>query len=470
MPSQMSFEGLENSNINDDYDLIVAGFGPAALAIAIALHDILEANPAIKSPKIVFLERQQQFAWHSGMLLEGAKMQISFIKDLATLRNPRSSFTFLNYLHKKDRLVQFTNLSTFLPSRLEFNDYLKWCSAPFEKQVMYGEEVTEIIPHAESSGDSKEIHHFMVQSCNAETKRLTVRRARHVVIAIGGKPHIPRAFSSSHDRIIHSSMFANLVEHLLPDSSKSYRIAVIGGGQSAAEVFDNLQNRYSHCTTHLVFRGNALQPSDDSPFVNEIFDPARISTFYDTPSELRKSINIKSRNTNYGVVRLELLERLYETIYIQRVQYGNDETAWPHRMFSHANIFSVIHEQNKVRLSFNWGELASRGSTGTPLETNSAALDDKAQELPDLVTHGRKLDEFEYDLIILATGYDRNGYVDLLRSISQSQNTWTVGKDYKLIIPDHQVSHGAGIWLQGCNEETHGVRSLSSLLHCYSFF
>ena len=283
----MDFEGVENSSIYEDYDLIVVGFGPAALAIAIALRDILEANPSMASPKIAFLERQQQFAWHSGMLLEGAKMQISFIKDLATLRNPRSTFTFLNYLHKKNRLVQFTNMSTFLPSRLEFNDYLKWCATHFEKEVVYGEKVTDIIPHPHFSVDSKEIEHFIVRSCNVETKILTTRRTQHVVIAIGGNPHIPAPFPSTNERVIHSSRFATLVENLLPSKSYPYRIAIIGGGQSAAEIFDNLQNRYPSCTTHIVFRGNALQPSDDSPFVNEIFDPARISSFYDAPSQLR---------------------------------------------------------------------------------------------------------------------------------------------------------------------------------------
>ena len=49
------------------------------------------------------------------------------------------------------------------------------------------------------------------------------------------------------------------------------RVAVIGGGQSAAEVFHNLHARYPACKTNLIIRGAALKPSDDSPFVNEIF-------------------------------------------------------------------------------------------------------------------------------------------------------------------------------------------------------
>ena len=112
---------LQRSEDDEIQDLICIGFGPASLAIAVALHDALEnGNPVLstRTPKIRFLERQRQFAWHAGMLLPGTKMQITFVKDLATLRNPRSEFTFLNYLHRKGRLAVFTNLGTFLQQRL----------------------------------------------------------------------------------------------------------------------------------------------------------------------------------------------------------------------------------------------------------------------------------------------------------------------------------------------------------------
>ena len=54
------------------------------------------------------------------MMLDGAKMQISFLKDLATLRNPSSTYSFISYLHAHGRLATFVNLSTFTPSRVEF--------------------------------------------------------------------------------------------------------------------------------------------------------------------------------------------------------------------------------------------------------------------------------------------------------------------------------------------------------------
>ncbi len=115
---------LRASDPGDVYDLVCVGFGPASLAIAVALHDALEAGTLRAAPRVLFLEQQSRFSWHAGMLLPGAKMQISFLKDLSTLRDPTSQFTFLNYLHQQGRLVEFTNLGTFLPARAEYEDYL----------------------------------------------------------------------------------------------------------------------------------------------------------------------------------------------------------------------------------------------------------------------------------------------------------------------------------------------------------
>lgn len=252
--------GASSSNCsgddNDVYDLICIGFGPASLAIAIALHD--QGTAA----RVLFLERQPEFAWHAGMLLPGSRMQISFIKDLATLRDPRSKFTFLNYLHVKKRLATFTNLGTFLPLREEFNDYLTWCASHFKDFVRYGQDVTSVAPVGEMLVKrwivtSKDIKH-------GGEKRLT---ARHVVVAVGGRPNIPNVLRQNplNSRIIHSSGYTSAVPKLLNERSKAYRIAVVGAGQSAAEIFNDIHTRYPNSKTTLIIKGSALRPSDDSP-------------------------------------------------------------------------------------------------------------------------------------------------------------------------------------------------------------
>lgn len=258
---------LHPSDDDELHDLICVGFGPASLAIAVALHDALETGQSTVSgqqPKVRFLERQEKFAWHAGMLLPGTKMQITFLKDMATLRNPRSKFTFLNYLHDQNRLVQFTNLGTFLPQRIEYEDYMRWCASHFEDVVDYGHSVGSVdIDYCNPKSGAVEA--FRVTSYDQRTGRRSTKSARNIVIAAGGRPSIPKCLQSDHPRVIHSSQYATTIDKLFPEGTSPRSVAVIGAGQSAAEVFHNIPARFPAAKSYLLIRGSALRPSDDSP-------------------------------------------------------------------------------------------------------------------------------------------------------------------------------------------------------------
>ncbi|KAI9881811.1 MAG: hypothetical protein M1823_006477, partial [Watsoniomyces obsoletus] len=319
--------GLNAAGPDGIYDLVCIGFGPASLAIAVALHDLqdptLGDHLTNLSPKVRFLEQQTGFYWHAGMLLPGAKMQISFIKDLATLRDPCSHFTFLNYLKLHDRLVQFSNLDTFLPSRLEFEDYLRWSAEHFAHLVDYGQEVSHIRPLQKR--DLQKCDCLEVRSKDLATGEVTTKITKNVVIAAGGRPSKPNTFPEDHDRILHSSEYSTRIKQILPVKDKPYQVAVIGSGQSAAEVFNDLHTRYPNSCTSIIFRDTALRPSDDSPFVNEMFNPEAVDKFFDQPDDLRSKALKKNKATNYSVVRLALLEKIYEDQYMQSVQEPNKE-------------------------------------------------------------------------------------------------------------------------------------------------
>ncbi|RMJ27731.1 l-ornithine [Aspergillus sp. HF37] len=439
---------LEATPPHELHDVLCVGFGPASLAIAIALHDTLDAtltlnNPGAHSnwqPKVCFLERQKQFAWHSGMLVPGSKMQISFMKDLATLRDPRSRFTFLNYLHSKGRLVDFTNLGTFLPARLEFEDYMRWCANKFSNVVAYGEEVTEVTP-GQLGGDGSKVDFFTVRSRNLETGEITSRRARKVAIAIGGKAKMPPGIRQG-PRIMHSSQYCTTLPSLLTDKSKPYNVAVLGSGQSAAEIFHDVQRQYPNSKTTLIMRDSALRPSDDSPFVNEIFNPERVDTFYNLSPEERRQSLVADKATNYSVVRLELIEEIYNGLYMQRIK-NPDDTQWQHRILPERRVSRVeSQDPSRVRVHLN---SAKNRVAGEPQE----ALD--------------------VDALMVATGYSRNAHEELLGSVQRlrpaGQTEWTAARDYKVDLDPTKVSPQAGIWLQGCNEKTHGLSdSLLSVL------
>ncbi|KAJ5387234.1 L-ornithine N(5)-monooxygenase [Penicillium cosmopolitanum] len=434
---------LRSAAADEMHDLLCVGFGPASLAIGIALNDAMDPalgrtpNPNFK-PKVCFLERQKQFAWHSGMLVPGSRMQISFIKDLATLRDPRSSFTFLNYLHNKDRLIHFTNLGTFLPARMEFEDYMRWCAQRFNNVVSYGEEVVDVVPGKETNGV---VEYFVVRSRNIETGEITLRRSRKVVVALGGKAKMPPGFPQD-QRIMHSSKYCTVLPNVLKNESEAYNIAVVGSGQSAAEIFHDLQRRYPNSRTTLILRDTALRPSDDSPFVNEIFNPERVDKFFNLPTEERHKRIATEKATNYSVVRLELIEEIYNTMYLQRVQ-NPDQTQWQHRILPERRVARIEHHNPAQRMRIH------------------------VKGVKDESAEGKEV--LEVDAVMVATGYQRDAHEQLLEQVRSlrpaGQSVWTPGRDYRVNLDHGKVSRDAGIWLQGCNEKTHGLSdSLLSIL------
>jgi len=422
---------------SDIQDLVCIGFGPASLAIAIALQ---ETNFQTR-PKVTFLERQPQFAWHAGMQLPGAKMQISFLKDLATPRNPQSKFTFLSYLYEQNRLNTFINLGTFLPSRKEYEDYLRWIASHFEKQgqVSYGQDVLEVTPDAISP--SGKVTQFRIIARDSKTSKITTRIARHVVIAVGGKPMLPIEFPQKHPAVLHSSAYSTKVHSVLKDPTKKYHIAVIGSGQSAAEIFNDLPSRFPNAKVTMIIKNSALRPSDDSPFVNEVFDPERVDELYQQPEEIRTKAIASDRATNYSVVRLNLIEQLYERMYAQRVD-NQDPASFKVRIL---NNRQVIQTQTGV------------GSGSQILLKMQKVVNDQNVQMEN--------EELMVDAVFVATGYLRNAHEDILAKskslLKPGQSIFSVRRDYRVDFDQSKVADDAGIWLQGCNEKTHGVSCLS---------
>lgn len=415
------------------HDMVCIGFGPAAVGIAVALQDMHEMEETIRpAPKVRFLERQDAFFWHAGMLLPGAKMQISFIKDLATLRDPCSYFTFLNYLKEHDRLAQFTNLSTFLPSRLEFEDYMRWVANHFSDVVDYAQSVERIRPV--KTGSSQLFDCVEVMARNSRTGELTTRLSKNVVVAVGGKANKPPMFQKPHSHVLHTSEYQVRIGQALPDAGKAYSIAVVGSGQSAAEVFNDLHARYPNASTKLIMRDTAMRPSDDSPFVNEIFNPEAVDAFYHQPDGIRSETLKKNKATNYSVVRLELLEHIYESLYMQCI-HEPDKSKWQHQILNSREIVDVMEDPKTKKINLVVSRLAGSGWNNKTTEA--------------------------FDAVILATGYKRDAHIDMLNECQaingSTDGVWVPSRNYSLKLDRSKVQSDVGIWLQGCNEQSHGL-------------
>lgn len=387
------------------HDLIGIGFGPSNIALAIALEERKAGIDAF------FIEKQPGFAWHPNMLLDNAHMQISFLKDLATLRNPASRYTFLNYLYEKKRLQDFINLKTFFPSRHEFNDYLAWAAAQFEDRCAYGEEVIEILP--EKRGNDVTL--LRVRSRNREHGSRE-RLARHLTVSIGGVPSVPEAFRPFRDdaRVFHSASYLSVIAR----HPTARRIAVVGAGQSATEVFLDLHGRPDAPQVDLIMRARAIHPSDDSPFVNEIFNADFTDFVFSRPDEEREALLDEFSRTNYAAPDLELIEQIFNVFYRQKVA-GSER----HR-------FLRRHEVKEVHASAEGIELT----------------------LFDL--NNEREHRYTYDVVVLATGYRQNGHLSLLEPLAPYLPGFAVNRHYRL---QSTSNFRPAIFLQGACESTHGL-------------
>ena len=76
-------------------DAIGVGIGPFNLSLAALL--------APTGFRARFFERNAEFQWHPGLLFPESTIQVSYLKDLVTLADPTSRYSFLAFLHAKKR-------------------------------------------------------------------------------------------------------------------------------------------------------------------------------------------------------------------------------------------------------------------------------------------------------------------------------------------------------------------------------
>ncbi|KAG2128325.1 L-lysine 6-monooxygenase (NADPH-requiring)-domain-containing protein [Suillus bovinus] len=396
------------------YDLIGLGFGPANLSVAGALLEQPRETCPISVNKSLFIERHHEFKWHPGMLLPGTRMQISFLKDLATLRSPQSPITFIAYLHSQNRLVDFINRGCVSPTRKEYSDYLSYVARYVQGQginVAYGENVIAI---EEGGEGTVQIHSRVLAT--GETR---IRRAKNLIISPGGSPWVPRCIQniSPHPRIIHSSAYLSSVEPMLATmlaTPRPLKIAVVGAGQSAVEVLLDLHSRLTSMgksagqvhNLHLIIRGGSLNSSNTGPFANQVYNPEHVDVMYGLPSDSRRKVMAEYEATNYGVVNPLTLDSLYEVMYDQKVDGDIAKRRGNALPMTSAHITIVTYSN-----------LSSAEISTHPLQASAEMNTDTLSVLLQN-TLTQDVSEMTYDAIVCATGYERNSWLNLLRSSS----------------------------------------------------
>ena len=220
-------------------DVIGVGFGPSNLALAIALEEL--AGKRGRHLDALFLERQADYHWHGDTLVAHSEMQISFLKDLVSLRDPTSFYSFVNYLHRHDRLVDFINLGTFYPCRMEYNDYLRWVGLALHAPVppRRGGDGGGAGPRgpADRAPEGPLARRARVRACaqHPVRGRQHGRDAAHPcgLRAPGEEP-----------RLFHHAHYLKRMAAPARGAGQPMRVAVVGGGQSAAEAFIDLNDSH----------------------------------------------------------------------------------------------------------------------------------------------------------------------------------------------------------------------------------
>jgi len=377
-------------------DLAGIGFGPSNLALAIAVEE--DERPV----RARFFERQPRFGWHRGMLLEDATMQVSFLKDLVTLRNPTSTFSFLCYLRDRGRLIDFVNHKNLFPLRKEFHDYFEWAAERVGHHVSYGAEVSAV--SVRDGGFEITVGEERV-------------RTRNVVLATGLEASLPDGVESG-ERIWHNRDLLHRVGTL----ENPRQVVVVGAGQSAAEAVAFFHDRFPEAEVHGVFARYGYSPADDSSFANRIFDPAAVDEFYQAPEDVKRKLMGYHANTNYGVVDGDLIEELYRRVYREKV-VGRQRL--------------LLHNTSRL----------------TDVNPDGKCV---IESLAD----GRRL-PIDADVIVYATGYRPANPVRVLGELAghcerDEHGRLKVTRDYR-VVTNNEIR--GGIYLQGGTEHTHGITS-----------
>ncbi len=409
------------------FDLVGIGFGPANLAIAIANDE--RSDKGDEPLTVHFFDKSPTLRWHPGMLFRTSKLQVSFLKDLATMRNPRSRYSFLNFLFESGRLHDFINLRTFYPPRIEFDEYYRWAAAFFSHQVRYNSTVTAILPERDASGAIAFLN-VVAEDDRGDTAHAW---AKNITVSLGGLPHIPRGVArSGHNRIVHSGETLTVIEDKFGDRSLPYSFTIVGSGQTAGDILYFLAVSYPNAHIELVLRGYALKPQDDTHFVNELFFPEAVDDWYYLDETVRRRLRSQHRDVTHSAVDIDLLPLLYDEFYL-------DKLTGDHRL--------TITRLSELVAANEDASIAT--STIRDLRTND-------------------LYEKKSDALILATGYDRNQRLPLLKDLepwlkqSQDYDGYAVHRNYSLAT---STDFAPKVFMPGYCEPTHGFsETLLSLL------
>ncbi|OLP63635.1 L-lysine N6-monooxygenase [Bacillus pumilus] len=372
------------------YDVIGIGIGPANLGMAALLDD--------EDVTCCFFEQETEFAWHPGMLIKGMDLQVSFLADLVTMANPRSRYSFLNYLHEVNRLHRFYTFEQFDIPRREFNAYLTWVADQLAS-CQFGMKVESVVDGQEG---------YLVKVRRLKDDAVFEYQAKHVVLGTGSKPMIPVDVpDAALPYVTHSSRYLDQQKALHEAES----VTVIGSGQSAAEIFlDLLQYQKTGQQLSWFTRSSEFRELKTAELGQELFTPKYVEYFHSLPYEERLNTLPRLTGLRNGI-DASTLSRIYQELYHRSVS-GEDPPVLIQPMTELKEIHITDHTQLELHLK-QW-------------QIN-------------------KEKKMKTDQVVLATGYKPNiptwfqAYEPLIEW--ESEDHFKVTEDFRLVFKDKRSHH-----------------------------
>jgi lysine N6-hydroxylase len=382
----------------DHFDVVGAGLGPFNLSLAALLEPLSDLRAG-------FFEEHSSFQWHCGIMVPGAQLQVSFLKDLVTLVDPTSQFSFLNYLAHAGRLHRFLIAHTDRCSRQEFELYYQWAASQL-KSVYWHHRVERI-------GLTRD--GFAV-SCSGAAPVT----GSNLVLGSGRVAWMPEfAVRLRGGTVLHSADFRTVRPPI-----RGRDVLVVGAGQSGAEVVNHVLADELTLPRSLTWISSRLGmlPLDDSPFSNEWFHPAYVDHFYGLSAERRQALLRRQRMASDGVSE-SLLRSIYGRLYdLDTLHHGRMR----HRLLVCRRVVDLCRCGDRLVATVH-----------------------------DEDTGG--IETCEADVVICATGYRSRfpEYLEPLRGrILGSDGTMRIRPDYSL---DWDGPPQLGIYVQNAAESTHGI-------------
>jgi L-ornithine N5-oxygenase len=402
-------------------DLVGIGFGPAGVALAAAIEDLGERQGVRLAERVAFFETRSSPGWQTSLLFRNADIQHHYLRDLATPRDPRSRFTFANFLKEQDRIFEFGSLvyggGGGAVSRIEWSEYVAWAARLLDDYVTYESPVKSV---RLTRHEDKEVIAVSVP----EGEVLT----RAIAFCGGGDLYYPPVFRDFiGDRVFHATGFLDKLKALRVTSDT--RVSIVGAGQTAIEITQYLHNTYPGMKVNCIQRTLGFHHGNHSPFIGRMFHPKESDYFFSLSPQSRKRVLEEVARANYAAVDREAVGALYRTLYEDKL-LGTERI----RMRAGTEVVAVRKDDHGVF------QLDTRNHHDGATETVAA------------------------DVVVLATGFVEQVLPSVLQPLSSILCLNEIGEpdvNYDYSLKTTSKSHPL-IYLSGAAEPSHGLGSSAS--------